>query len=625
MDQPDDSFYRTYMGGGCLGAYYLLTEQGPKVDPFDPTALIVFAPSVVTGVPVPGFSRFSVVAKSPLNGLVCESQAGGFWGAELKLAGFDAVIVSGCAERSSYIWIHDGEVEIKDASHIWGMKTPAAQDVIRKELADAHVRAALIGPAGEKLVRFASILNEGRYANGRGGLGAVMGSKNLKALVVRGADEMEVADRDGVLELSRKFARDYSKNPSNSALHSVGTAGTVSFNNLDGQLPTRNFQGGVFEEADSISGEAIADTILQGAEGCFACPVRCKRKVEMRESDGQGNLVEGPEYETIAALGSNCGVGDLQAVVKANKLCDEYGLDTISTGSVIAFAMECGERGLLGQHEEEYRDLRFGNAHAMLALVEAIATRQGLGRLLGEGVRLAATSLGPGAAEFAMHARGRELPMHDPRGKGMLGLSYALSPIGADHGVVEHDVAFDQYAPQVYVEGAKPLGLLERLPREDVSDDKVRMFCYLQQHFSLLDTLSICTFTVAPVNTFTLTQLVQLVSAVTGWETSLWELMKVGERRVNMLKVFNLREESPLDKDDLPRRMFEPIRGGPRDGSRVDRKAFSEAVALYREMMNWDERGVPRRAKLVELNLGWLEGMIESCRQVAQSGEDIRG
>jgi len=610
VEEHDEVFYRTYIGGACLGAYYLLRELNPGVDALSPENIIVFAPSVVTGTPVSGFSRHAVIAKSPLTGTINDSQAGGFWGPELKFAGFDAVVVKGKAEKPVYLWIHDGEAEIRDASHLWGKTTGEAQELIREDLGDKRTRAVLIGQGGENLVRYANILNDLKHANGRGGLGAVMGSKNLKAIAVRGHNRINIKDQETVRRLGKQFADTFMDNPANRAINLLGTAEGLKVANDDGQLPTRNFQTGYFEEAEAISGETLGSTFVVDTEACWACSVKCKRVVSIDEPYSVDPAYGGPEYETLASLGANCGISDLAAICKGNELCGKYGLDSISTAVSISFAMECYEKGILTQEDTGGIDLRFGNADAMLKMIEAIAMRQGLGDILAEGSMRAAERIGKGSSRFAMHTKGREFPMHEPRAKGMLGIAYAGSPIGADHVVVEHDIDFNFTAPQLYIDQAKSLGLLERLSTESVDSRKVRMFYYLQHHFSFMDTLCVCAFCFAPVRTFTMADLVDIVSAVTGWETSLWEIMKLGERRMNMFRAFNVREGLLAADDWLPDRMFEPIRSGPRKGHKVSAEDFGRALQLYYEMMNWDEDGIPRGAKLIELDLGWLNALL---------------
>lgn len=607
VDEHDEYFYRTYMGGATLGAYYLLKEMKPKIDAFDPEALIVFAPSILTGTPAPGFARHSVICKSPLTGAIADSQAGGFWGPELKFAGYDAIVVKGRASEPVYLWISDGNVEIRPASHIWEKTTGETQSIIRNELGDDKVRVLSIGPAGERLVRFACIINECKHANGRLGMGAVMGSKNLKAIAARGHGEIKLKDREIVLKWAKWFSRNFMDNPVNAGLHDLGTGEILMALNKDGQLPTRNFQTGFFEGAEAISAETMHSTIFQKGEGCYACPVRCKRVVKAEYPYPIDPLYGGPEYETLAALGSNCGVSSIAAVAKGNELCNKYGLDTISTGATIAFAMECYENGIINQKDTGGVELRFGNADAMLEMVELIAKREGVGDILAEGTKRAAQRFGKEAEKFAIQVKGLEAGMHDARVKGMVGFGYAVSPVGADHVVVEHDTDFDFNAPEIFVEQVKALGLLQRCKTSGLDYQKIRMFCYLQYHFSFMDSLCLCVFAFAPVRAFKMAHLVDIANAVSGWELSLWEIMKLGERRINMFRVFNEREGFTPEDDWLPERFFEPIKDGPRQGATYSRQELREMRDLYYRLMNWDSKtGVPTEAKLIELDLAWL-------------------
>ncbi|MCL4425729.1 MAG: aldehyde ferredoxin oxidoreductase C-terminal domain-containing protein, partial [Firmicutes bacterium] len=397
----------------------------------------------------------------------------------------------------------------------------------------------------------------------------------------------------------------------NRELNVLGTAGIVNGMNQRGMLPTRNFRKGSFEPAEKLSGEAMAETILVKGEGCYACPVKCKRVVATQDQWKVDPAYGGPEYETIGALGTDCEVSDLAAVSKANEICNKYGLDTISTGATIAFAMECFEKGLISKEKADGLDLTWGNAEAMVKLTERIALRDGIGHLLAEGVRRAAEKIGDGAEQYAIHVKGQEIPMHEPRVKGMLGVTYAVSELGAEHTRVEHDTDFDFYAPQVFLDQAKVLGLLERLPNETTDEDKMRMYYYLQHHFSMLDTLGCCLFGFAPVRAFTMTDLIEITNATTGWETSLWELMKLGERRWNMTRAFNLREGFTAADDWLPERFFTGLENGPMANRPVDKDQFREALRLYYEMSNWDPNtAVPRRAKLIELDLKWIADAI---------------
>jgi len=389
IEEPPESFYRRYLGGNGFVGYYLLKDMPTGADPLGPDNLLIFAAGTLTGIPIAGAGRSVVGAKSPLTGGYGEADVGGFWGAELKRAGFDAVVVRGQAPSPVYLWIHDGKAELRPAGHLWGMKTLECQQTMRAELGERRARTALIGPAGEKMVRYACIINDVKHAAGRTGLGAVMGSKNLKGIAARGRATVPVADAGAVRELA-KYMREHWKDRS-WTMHELGTVGGLNGLNAIGALPTRNFQDGQFEGAEKISGETMRDTILVDRGGCFACPIRCKRVVEVIDEDYQvDRSYGGPEYETVAAFGSDCGVDDLRAISKANELCNAHGLDTISTGMAVSFAMECFENGLLTQEDTQGLDLRFGNAKAMVELTRQICERDGLGDLLAEGTAEAA-------------------------------------------------------------------------------------------------------------------------------------------------------------------------------------------------------------------------------------------
>jgi aldehyde:ferredoxin oxidoreductase len=372
----------------------------------------------------------------------------------------------------------------------------------------------------------------------------------------------------------------------------------------------------VFEGAEKISGEKMAETILRNDDGCYACSVRCKRAVEVLSGPYMTTaLYGGPEYETLAALGSLLCIDDLAAIAKGNELCNRYTLDTISAGVAIGFAMECFENGILTQEDTEGIDFRFGNIEAMLKGLEWIAFRKNrLGDLLAEGVKVAAAKIGRGTEKFAFHVKGQELPMHDPRGKTGVGLSYAVSPTGADHIEAPHETPFT--APGPMLGRIAPLGLLEPIPAQDFGPRKVRLYTYLQFVWSLYNSMGVCNFAGGPVFALPLNKLAEVVNAITGWETSLWELLKVGERTVTMARVFNVREGFGRKDDTLPDRLFEPMESGPLQGKAIDRKEFQEALTLFYEAMGWEPKeGVPTRGKLAELNLFWLDEFLKDRRE----------
>ena len=605
IETPDEMFYRTYMGGGCMGAYYLLKKTKAGIDPLGPDNLLIMAASILTGAPGAGFSRYAVITKSPLSGVFLDSQAGGFWGPELKFSGYDAIIIKGKSPKPVYIWIKDGVLEIRDAASVWGKTTGDAQAAIRAELNEPKARMLLIGQGGENLVRYACILNELKDANGRGGSGAVMGSKNLKAVVCRGTQKIEMNNQEAFMNHSKWFEKNFKKNPANRKSNMFGSSHYIEFQMNHEECPTNNFQTGYIEGGEALSGHAMKETILVRGESCYACPVACKRMVKAEGKYSVDPQYGGPEYEACAALGSNCGITDLIAVAKGNELCNKYSLDTISTGATIAWAMECFEKGLLTLEDTNGLTLGFGDADTMLMLIEMIAYRKGkLGNLLAEGSLRAGKIIGKGAEKYAMQTRGVELAMHDGRAKSGVGLGYAVGATGGDH-VVELDTYFDDYAPKVFCEQAKPLGLLRRLNGQVKNNDNIRSFVYLQNHFSFMDALTVCIHTFAPVQSFTLKALIDMMDAITGWENSLWEVMKVGERRTNLARVYNFREGLRRKDDTLPDRMFEPLKKRQLPEVVLDRKEFGDAIDLYYEMMNWDEEGKPRKGKLAELDIAW--------------------
>ncbi|MEK7849169.1 MAG: aldehyde ferredoxin oxidoreductase family protein [Chloroflexota bacterium] len=604
-EEPPENFYRRYFGGEGLVAYYLLKELPPGVDPLTPQNKLIFAAGPLTGVPVGGCGRHSVGGKSPLTGGFGEAEAGGYWGAELKMAGFDAIIVEGRAERPIYLFIHDGQAELRDARHLWGLKTLECQDAIRQELGDPGVKVAQIGPAGENLVRFACVVNDLDAFAGRTGMGAVMGSKNLKAVACRGRQRLSLADPQAVSALAR-WVRDNAP-VNNKAMRDLGTASVVRGLNRRGGLPVRNFQAGSFEGADKIGGEAMRDTILTARRSCYACPVQCKREVKVEEPFTVDPRYGGPEYETIAALGSNCGIDDLKVIAKGNELVAAYGVDSISCGAAIAFAMECYERGLLTPKDTGGLDLRFGNPAAMLEMVERIARRQGLGDVVGVGGAGAAGWRGGGAGELALHIKGQELPMHEPRLKPGMGVGYAVSPTGADHCHNMHDTNYTGMSP--LLEDLKSLGILEPLPANDLSPAKMRLLAYHTNWIHFLNSAVGCYF-VLVYGFVGFQRVAELVTAATGWHTSVFELMKVGERAATLARAFNLREGFTPQDDTMPRRFFSPHPSGPLQGAAPDPEAFHRARDTYYDLMGWPQ-GRPSPGRLAELGIEWVAPLLE--------------
>ncbi|MCK5767705.1 MAG: aldehyde ferredoxin oxidoreductase family protein [Candidatus Atribacteria bacterium] len=613
VEHPEETFYRTYWGGRALALYYMLKYIKPKTDPLSPDNLLIFAPSVITGTPAPAIPRYTVCAKSPLTGAEGEAEAGGWWGSELKKAGFDAIIIKGASSDPVYLYIKDGKIEIKDATSLWGKETAVVQQLIREELKDNRIRVAQIGPAGENLVRFANIVNELKHFNGRNGLGAVMGSKKLKAIAVRGTQPIKLYNKEKIKEVTKQITSRIMDNPLSRSLRELGTPATVRSFYETGCLPSYNWTTGYFKEGENLTAETYNKTILKKIEGCFACPIRCKRVVQIEEENlSVDPLYGGPEYETIVALGSLCGISDLKYVAKANELCNKYTMDTISTGMTIAFAMQCYKEGILTQGDTEGLELNFGNKVAMLQLVEMIAKREGIGNLLAEGSYRASLKIGKGSKKLVHQVKGQEIPMHDPRLKTGVGLQYALSDYGADHMKAAHDPFFkdaDSWGMQVM----KGLGILEPVSPTDIGQKKVNLFKILDIYWSLLDTSGVCDFGYVPRSVGTLDELLGIIQSATSWDVTWFELMRLGERSINMARFFNYREGFSSKDDTLPEVFFYNFKGGPLDAQgAIDKEDFQKALRLRYEMMGWDvNTGIPTEAKLTELGLDWLVSEVK--------------
>ncbi len=596
VEEPEELFYRLYLGGEGITAYYLLNELRKGIDPLGPENKLIFAVGPATGIPLSGTGRNSVGGKSPLTNGFGEAEVGGYWGPELKRAGYDALIIEGKSKEPIYLWIHDLNVEFKDASSIWGETTGNSQEIIQSELRDKYIHIAQIGPGGENLVNYACIINDLRNAAGRSGMGAVMGSKNLKAIVVKGRQENHIANKDKIKELRERFNKYYLKPYKGYFTHGTG-GGMMELFASTGNLPTNNFRDAGSPSAKNIDPQIVKEIVNLNMESCYACPIMCKKVVAFDDPWLVDPKYGGPEYETIAAFGSNCGIYDFKAICKANELCNMYGIDTISTGMSISFAMECFENAILTKKDSDGLDLRFGNSKAMLLMVENIAKRKGLGNLLAKGVKQAAKVIGKNSELFALHVKGQEIPMHEPRFKQGLGLGYMISPTGAEHMHNLHDTSMDneRNVTQFY-----PFGIFEPLSVDDLGPAKVRAIIYLMNWKATGNALLICYFT--PWN---LSEYTEIVNASTGWNMSTWELMKVGERIMNLARVFNLREGFTTKDDHLPERYFQPHSSGVLSNKPIDKDKLNHALSTYYEMMGWTNKGIPTKLKLEELGIGW--------------------
>jgi aldehyde:ferredoxin oxidoreductase len=597
IEEPPATFYRRYLGGNGFVAYYLLKEVPRGADPLGPENVLIFAGGATTAVPVAGGGRSSMGGKSPLTGGYGEAEAGGYFGAELQLAGFDALIVHGQASQPVYLWVHQGEVEIRSAAHLWGLQSLECQTAIRDELNQPRAKVALIGPAGERRVRVAAVIHDANRAAGRTGLGAVMGSKNLKAVAALGSARVPLADPEGLKELALWMRNNWKQK--SAGLHDTGTPGSIPDLNELGAFPTRNFQDGRFEDFASISGQTMRDTILVERGSCYACAIACKRVVEVETDDFKARKeYGGPEYETVSANGSNCGVSDLAAISMANELCNAYGLDTISTAVMISFAMECFENGLLTLEDTGGLELRFGNAQALVEMTRQIGERVGLGALLGEGPKIAAATIGQGAERYAIHVKGQPLPMHECRVRHGQGLGYAVSPTGADH---MHNFWDSAMRNDPVGEEMQAWGVYEPLPMNQLNPSKVRAYMHASNWAWLDNHLGLCMFVPWSVD-----QTVSLVRAITGWKTHTHELQLAARRGVTLARIFNLREGFTRADDVLPARMSEPFVSGSIHERPIDPAVLDEHIGIFYGMMGWDPgTGTPLRATLQQLDIEW--------------------
>jgi len=566
IEEPGDAFFRRYGGGRGLIGHYLLKHVPKGADPLGPDNVLVFAPGVLTGAPVPGAGRHSVGAKSPLTGGFGESESGGFWGAELKRAGWDGIVVHGVSATPVYLWINEGAVEFRDAGHLWGKITGEVQDAILAELGDPRARVAQIGPAGENLVRFAVIANELNEVAGRTGMGAVMGSKRLKAIAVRGKTAVKLADAKGLNAVAKWVSSTMDQN--HRAFHEFGTGAAMQGKSLEGGMPTLNYRLGAFEHVARVDAIAVRDQMRVKMEACYACSVRCKKVVHIEAKEdaarqasaslyqGKGKVgvdplgryrvdprYGGPEYESLAAMGVNLGLDDLVAICKSNEMCNYLGMDTVSLGATLAWAMECFEKGVLTLDDTGGVPLRFRDADAVVKLVEMIAHRQGVGDLLAEGSQRAARRIGRGSEAFLTTVKGMEMAMHDPRHMPVMRASYLLAPTGGDH---------------------------------------MRQTDYRN---GLRNQVALCHFLA-----YDDAQSLDIIKAVTGWDITPEEMATTARRGLTLARLFNLREGFTRADDRLPARFSEDL---PKHKG-LTAEAQGAIVTEYYVKQGWDpEGGVP--------------------------------
>ena len=582
---------RKFLGGNGLATWYLFNELEGGVDPLGPENKIIYMSGPLTGTMSPSSGRFSAVTKSPLTGLWGSANSGGRFGLDLKKSGYDGLIIEGKSAEPVYLVIDDGECELKDARHLWGLNVRDTTKKV-KEQHGKKFNVSCIGNAGEKLVKYAAVMNDTHRALGRCGFGAVMGSKRLKGVAVRGNHKISIADKEAFGEATKR-ARDFiSESLLKMTLEVYGTDMVLDLVNVKGGLPTRNWQQGTCDYADNINGPAINESILTGRKACFACPIACGRLTEVKSGKYKCKG-EGPEYETVGVFGPMCDISNLEAIALANQLCNDYGLDTVSTGSTIAFTMECYEKGILTTEDLDGIKLEFGNQDAMLQMLHKIAQRDGVGDLLAEGTRVVSEKIGQNSEHFAMHVKGLELPAYDCRATKMTGLGFATANRGGDHitAYIQGPTYMD--IPFLIVEES----MLEDPAKENPEETKVVKD--LEDALTVFDAVGACKFMGMALMA---EDVVDIIATATGWEFNVEDFRKGGERIYNLARAFNVREGCRREHDTLPKRLLEePLADGPAEGLVVDLEPLLDAYYSFR---GWDPNtGIPTDEKLTALGL----------------------
>ena len=590
-EKLDEKLARKFIGGSGLATKILSDETGAKTDPLGPENRLIFMTGPFAATPVITSGRHHMVTKSPLTGAYTESDSGGTWGPYLKRAGFDGIVVTGKASKPVYLWVTDGKAEIRDASRYWGMDTYVLDEAIRKETHNEAVVAS-IGPGGEKGVRYASILNDGKDARaaGRGGSGAVMGSKNLKAVAVYGKMQVEIADPDGLKASLKEISPMVAKNAE--GMRKNGTAGGLATFEALGSLPLQNwkYQGRWEKGAAQIAGPAMTEKILTGNYFCERCVIGCGRRVKVDKGPFAPVEGAGPEYESVAMLGSLCLVDDIEAIAKANEICNRLGIDTISAGASIAFAMEAYEKGIITKKDTGELELLWGRGDVMVKMAEKIGKREGLGKLLGEGVRIAAEKLGKNSVEFSTDVKGQEMPAHDPRCFNAGAVGYATINRGACHLGFSH--VFER------VLSMPEIGIDQPLPRLEVKG-KGELAAKTQNIMGLFDSLKVCKFTM--FGGLKMTPILAWYNMVTGNSTTMEEFLKTGDRIFNLKRMYNVRCGISRKDDTLPARFLTLKHEG--EGLNPNLPPLGELLYDYYKFRGWNEEGVPTPEKLKELGL----------------------
>jgi len=590
-----ESDYRKYLGGSGLGGKLLYSDFDHKVDPLSGENPLIFMAGILTGTPVPTSAKCSVVTKSPLTGIWGEATVGGYWGPELKKAGYDGIIIKGKSSRPVVLYINDEDIRLIEAEDLWGKDVYQTEEEL-KERTHEKAEVACIGPAGENLVKIAGIMVGGREtrAAGRCGVGAVMGSKKLKAVVVRGSNQVPVYDKQKLTVLIKEFMPELKENTR--GLYDYGTAGGVQAVEANGDLPIRNWTLGSWEEgAAKTCGQRIAQTVQVGHYACYACPIRCGKDVEVRVGPYKGSVGHGPEYETCAAFGSNILNEDLDYLCAANDLCNRYGLDTISTGNVIAMAIECYENGLISKEDTGGIELGWGDGEAVLELIKKIAFKEDIGRVLSEGVKKAADHIGGLAHEYAVHTKGLSYAFHDPRAFTSMAANYATGNRGACHlEALSYFAEGGAFPPEL-------IGFTKKIDPHGY-EHKGELAARMQDFMNLFNALGLCKFLIRGKTGPEIIK--DWVNAATGWDMTVEELMLTGERLHNLKRMYNVRLGISRKDDVLPPRLLVHDRKTGRAGGSLPH--IGRILYDYYQFRGWSTEGIPTDKKLKELGLDEL-------------------
>jgi len=590
-----------YMGGSAIGTYFLLKETIPDTDPLSPENIVTIAPGLTTGALISGVSRCAVTALSPATGAVGDSQAGGKIGPMIKRAGYDAVVITGRAQNLSYLLIDSDKVEIRDAGKLKDKTVLEVHDSLTEAFGTKDISILQCGPAGEKQVSFACLMADLNDVFGRTGMGAVFGSKNLRAVVVRSPRKVDFADNDGLRTLARLASERIKGADFPATLKQYGTPGVLGFQAQAGNLATRNYAESFHPDYEDLAGQTFESEIGSRSTTCPGCIVGCRKTVKTEGPDGITDRLGGPEFETLGLLGSNLDITDPVAVARANELCNKHGIDTITMGGLAAYVFECMENGLITPDQMQGKQLGFGDVTGLLWLIEQVVTRQGVGDILAQGFNAAIEHFGAETAPYAIHVKNSGLAVHMAQVKPSQSLMYAACPIGPDHMSCEHDWLLASAS-----EPCKALGIIGQGKADSTDLAKVRMTVYSQYFYSLLDTLCLCMFCWGPGNLYNYRDLEDLLRYTTGWDCSLWELMKVGQRRINMMRQLNAKRGFTREDDRLPERLTQPLPEGPAQGRHVDPEGFPRMLDGYYTLMGWDQKtGNPTEATLLELGLEW--------------------